>query len=598
MFVSCRSSAHLLQGVPVRHTYLGAESNCPSTPLRLAHDPEASATSSTTTAALTHTIALSQQQTINHTHAPVCHANGTMAAAAAPISACALAAVVADMPDCNHSAVDENGAPLVTAVSYELSGVGHVSVPDVRAVKFSKIVFLGHWFRSVKSTSTATTRNITIAVSHCDALALCVWYGLAIPSPGHRNTSAIALQLSNTQTVLMDCGEATQHQIMQSASVRAGNISAILITHMHGDHCFGLFGLLCTVASNGRTDPLLLVGPKGLQHMVTTVLSCSGGFSGLQLQFLELEPERTYTDLGIIAGGLQLSAYPLAHRVASFGYVLREGSKPGALDVARAKALGANGKQLGALKEGKDVTLDDGRVVRSADCVGPPLRGRSLALLQDTYDSTSARAACQDVDVLIHECTYSAAMRQKAIDFGHSTSAMAGEYAAQVNAKMLLLTHFSNRYETRPQTAKRLAAEKLKLDAAAAAGAAATSAQSSSATAASLNATVAANSVAAVTSQLQSSSLSSVALASASSSAAAAAPAVVDFAAKEVDTVQSMDELVAEALAAYTAAHSEHRAPTFGVHAAEDWLAVDSKQEGFTVAEKKDKASKTELQEQ
>lgn len=427
--------------------------------------------------------------------------------------------------DCSHVPLGEDGLPIMRDVTHEPQGVGVELSPDSRAVKVSKVVFLGT--------------------------------GSAIPSPGRRNTSAIAVMLNNSSNILMDCGEATQHQIMKSQSVSFSKIASILITHLHGDHCYGLFGLLSTVASQGRTEPVLLVGPRGLRNMVTTVLAASGGFACFDLRFLELETGKSYPDLGLINGGVRLQAYPLRHRVASFGYVLTEGLKPGPMLVDKAKELGAQGKELRLLKEGKDVTLADGRVVHSVDCVGPPVRARSIALLQDTFDSSAALAACADVDMLIHECTYSASMRTKAIEHGHSTSAMCGEFAAQARANMVVMTHFSNRYDTTEQTARRLAAK-------AAAAAAAPVAEM----------------------QALNVAIEPPASACAASSSAAAVPAA---------DVLTLAELCAEALAAYCATNPNGSGPPGGVHAAEDFMAIDSKLETFIVAPQKDRVFANEL---
>jgi ribonuclease Z len=388
---------------------------------------------------------------------------------------------------------------------------------------------------------------------------------------------------------------------MKSSSVKFNTISSILITHLHGDHCFGLFGLLCTVASQGRVEPVVLVGPRGLRNMVTAVLGAAGGFTGFPLRFLELEPERSYPDLGLVSSGVRLEAYPLKHRVASFGYVLREGLKPGPLDVSRAKQAGASGKQLGQLKEGRDVVLDDGRVVRSSECVGPPVRARKIALLQDTYDSTSAAAACQDLDLLIHECTYSSGMLSKALAHGHSTSGMVGHFAAQVNAKMVAMTHFSNRYETRDQTRlnamKREALQRTEAVAEAAPvekkqGGKQPKSKNNVDAAASVEAqmkdlTVSGSSA---SSSSSSSTCSAGALPASSDSVAASSPGTSAPVDGSIESdVLTLDELVAEALSAYISSHALHAAPPGGIHAAEDFLAIESMKEEFRVLETKDR---------
>jgi ribonuclease Z len=357
---------------------------------------------------------------------------------------------------------------------------------------------------------------------------------------------------------------------MKAASVRFNSISSILITHLHGDHCWGVFGLLCTVASQGRTDPVLLVGPKGLRQMIVTVLGSAGGFYGMPLRFLELEPETAYPDLGLINAGVHLAAFPLKHRVASFGYVLREGIKPGALDVEKAKQAGATGKQLGTLKSGQDVILPDGKVIRASECVGSHVRARRIALLQDTYDSSSAKAACQEIDLLIHECTYSRGMHTKAIAHGHSTSEMLGRYAAECNARMIAMTHFSNRYETRDQT--KVNREKQ----------AAKDANSTTTAATKTNGTVAA-----AESQLQNLSLASSS--ASTSSSASVAPASSSAAEPAESDVLTLDELVAEATLAYISSHPSSLPPPGGVVAAEDFLVIESLKEDFRVAPRSDR---------
>lgn len=220
-----------------------------------------------------------------------------------------------------------------------------------------------------------------------------------------------------------------------------------------GDHCFGLFGMLLTIGAQGRTEPITLIGPKGIRNMLHTVFTVSGGFSAFPLIIHELEPEQTHENIGYFACcDLTISAYPLSHRIPAFGFVLTEATRPGPLDFKLAASRGARGPQLGLLKNGEDVTLENGTVIRSSEVVGESIPGRRIALLQDTYDSSHAVKALQHVDVLIHECTYDSALKEKAIAHGHSTSTMAGEFAGSVNAKLLVLTHFSNRYDLHHRT--------------------------------------------------------------------------------------------------------------------------------------------------
>jgi ribonuclease Z len=282
--------------------------------------------------------------------------------------------------------------------------------------------------------------------------------GSAVPSPENRNTSSCAIQLSNGSHILIDAGEATQHQIMRSNTVYMNKIDAILITHAHLDHCAGIFGLLCTMATHGRTEPVVIIAPTALKTMINTVLLLGGGFYSFDIQYCLLPDQHgsgnislqnnssKYIDLGVLPAGIHCAAISLDHRITAYGYILTEPFKAGQLDAKKAMELGLKGKQLGQLKSGKAITLEDGRIVKSSDCVGPPVAGRKLAILQDTCNTDHAAEKLTNVDILIHEATYHAELQQKAISHGHSTAEMAGKFAAKVSAKNLILTHFSMRY--------------------------------------------------------------------------------------------------------------------------------------------------------
>ena len=271
----------------------------------------------------------------------------------------------------------------------------------------------------------------------------------AVPRPGFRNVSSMLLQSSCGSVSLIDCGEATQHQLMRS-TIRMGHIDNILITHLHGDHCFGLFGLMHTLNMSGRTDPVNLWGPVGINELIKTVFRLTGGWdSSFDLRINELEPAKTHQfDIKNSSNNLvaSVTACPMVHRIPAFGYVFREPNQPRVLDGEKAKQLGASGKELGQLKAGLDVTLSDGRSIQANQVTSPARPSRTVAIMQDTRDSSTSYPYMQDCDLLIHEATYEAARQEQAIQYGHSTSVMAAEAAAAVNAKNLVLTHFSSRY--------------------------------------------------------------------------------------------------------------------------------------------------------
>jgi len=264
----------------------------------------------------------------------------------------------------------------------------------------------------------------------------------------NRNVTAHALQFLNGKLWLLDCGEGTQHQFLKSP-LKPSRIQVIMITHLHGDHSFGLPGLLASMSllAGDKKENVKIYGPKGIKQLIETNLTLSATYITFPYEIHELEEGKNYPNIATI-DDCDLSAYPIKHKVPCFGYVITEKDKPGSLDSKKAAQLGAKGAQLGVLKSGQDLTLADGTVIKSADVMGPSKKGKKVVLLGDTSDSSSIVDVGQDCDLLVHEATYDASKEAKAIEGGHSTSAMAGRYAKQLNAKKMILTHFSMRYTT------------------------------------------------------------------------------------------------------------------------------------------------------
>ncbi|MBA3684686.1 MAG: ribonuclease Z [Planctomycetes bacterium] len=256
-----------------------------------------------------------------------------------------------------------------------------------------------------------------------------------------RNVTAQAVTFDDGRIWLLDCGEGTQHRLLTSP-LRASRIERILVTHLHGDHCYGLPGLLSFLAINGREEPVEIIGPEGVREFVETALRVSYNQLGYALTIVE----HAGGDLGV-RGGWSVSAAALVHRVPSFGYVLREPPRPGRFHRDRAEALAVPlGPLWGRLQSGQAVVLPDGRTVRSDEVRDPDRPGRHLVLLGDTSDSAAIEAMAMGCDLLVHEATYDAARADKAVEWGHSTSVMAGRFAARCRAKTLALTHFSARF--------------------------------------------------------------------------------------------------------------------------------------------------------
>jgi ribonuclease Z len=257
-----------------------------------------------------------------------------------------------------------------------------------------------------------------------------------------RNVSSIALRLPQRGEVwLFDCGEGTQHQLLRS-ELRSSQITRIFITHMHGDHIFGLMGLLASCGLAGKPHPITLYGPAGLAEYLKACQRYSQTRFSFPIKVEIVEPGLLFEDQDYV-----VFCAPLEHRVPAFGYRIAEKDRPGRFDLDRAKALGIPpGPIYGRLKQGETVTLDDGRRIQGQDLCAPPEPGRKLAYCTDTVFCENAIALARDADVLIHEATFAHQDTEMALQRLHSTSTMAAQVAAAAQARLLIMTHFSPRY--------------------------------------------------------------------------------------------------------------------------------------------------------
>ncbi len=258
-----------------------------------------------------------------------------------------------------------------------------------------------------------------------------------------RNVTAQAVQFDHGGLWLLDCGEATQHQLMR-AGLKASRIERILLTHLHGDHCYGVFGLLSCIAIHQRTAAVEVVGPPGTGELIRTVLRLSEAHLPFPLTISELPAHGgRVTPLH----GWSVEAHAINHRVTCLGYVLREDPRPGAFDPERARALGIPaGPLFRRLQHGETIDLPDGRRIAPEAVRDPARPGRVAVLLGDTSDARAIATAGHGCDVLVCETTYAEDRTEKAAEWGHSTTAMTGELAALMAAKTLIITHFSSRY--------------------------------------------------------------------------------------------------------------------------------------------------------
>lgn len=259
--------------------------------------------------------------------------------------------------------------------------------------------------------------------------------GAGCPSR-YRNVASLAVVLDG-HVLLFDCGEGTQHQLLRSG-VRSGHVEAIFITHMHGDHIYGLPGLLATLSLEGRTEPLTVCGPPDLAPYLEAVSTASRFQPGYPLRVIAGEYR---------GDGFRVIAAPLEHTIECFGYCLIERDRPGRFDIERARALGVpEGPLFGRLQRGEDIAIG-GRSVRSRDVVGETRRGRRIAYCSDTRPCPASSGLSRDADLLIHEATYANDMAAEARERGHSTAEEAARVALEAGVRELALTHISSRYE-------------------------------------------------------------------------------------------------------------------------------------------------------
>ncbi|HGF7948373.1 TPA: ribonuclease Z [Enterococcus faecium] len=267
--------------------------------------------------------------------------------------------------------------------------------------------------------------------------------GAGVPAK-HRNVTSIALKLldERNEVWLFDCGEGTQMQILRT-TIRPRKIGKIFITHLHGDHIFGLPGLISSRSFQGGDTPLEIYGPKGIEEYIKVSLGISQTRLSYPLKFIELnETAPIFTDQ-------QFSVYTkkLNHGIDSFGYRVVEHDHKGELQVDRLKELGIPaGPLYGKLKQGETIQLEDGRAINGKDFVGPDKKGRIVTILGDTRKTHNSVVLAENSDILVHESTFNKDEARMAHNYFHSTTHQAAEVAKEAQAKRLLLTHISARY--------------------------------------------------------------------------------------------------------------------------------------------------------
>ncbi len=256
------------------------------------------------------------------------------------------------------------------------------------------------------------------------------------------NPTSQVLEMQN-RFFLIDCGEGTQVQLRKK-KIKFSKINHVFISHLHGDHCFGLIGVITTFAMLGRETDLHVYGPKGVKEMILTQLRISGSYTSYSLFFHELESnesEVVFEDEKVI-----VKTIPLKHRVYTNGYLFQEKPKEKRLNIEKVQEYGIDKCYYQNIKNGKDITLDNGQIIPNSELAFEPENPKSYAFCSDTIYKENIVPIIENVDVLYHESTFLEQDEQYTERTMHCTAKQAGIIAQKANAKNLILGHYSTRY--------------------------------------------------------------------------------------------------------------------------------------------------------
>lgn len=259
-----------------------------------------------------------------------------------------------------------------------------------------------------------------------------------------RNVTAIVVKHVNAKHwYLVDCGEGTQHQLLKTPH-SVNKLEAIFITHVHGDHCFGLFGLLASAAMNGRKRPLTIVGVPEVQTMIEQVQTLSQSHSTFEINFIDI----TQQQAPLVFKDFVVDAIELSHRVPCYGYRFTEHPQARKLNVNKLKDAHIPPDPYWAqLQKGESVTLPTKQVLQAQDYWLPEQAPRSIIIGGDNDEPRRLLPYVEGVKVVVHEATYTQAIADK-ISFNpqHSSAQQVGQALAHTDVLHMILTHFSARY--------------------------------------------------------------------------------------------------------------------------------------------------------
>jgi len=258
------------------------------------------------------------------------------------------------------------------------------------------------------------------------------------------NPTAQVLEIKN-RLFLIDCGEGTQVQLRKN-KIKFSKINHIFISHLHGDHFFGLIGLISTFSLLGRTTDLHIYGPKGIKEISLLQLKLSNSWTNYNLFFHELESEESvvvFEDDKVV-----VKTIPLKHRVYTNGFLFQEKIDKRKLNIEAVESYKIDTCYYQNIKNGKDITLDNGQFVGNDKLTFNPEAPRSYAFCSDTVYNENILSVIEGVDVLYHESTFLESEKTLAAKTMHCTAIEAATIAKKAYAKQLILGHYSTRYES------------------------------------------------------------------------------------------------------------------------------------------------------
>lgn len=258
------------------------------------------------------------------------------------------------------------------------------------------------------------------------------------------NPTSQVLEINN-RLFLIDCGEGTQVQLRKN-KVKFSAINHIFISHLHGDHLYGLIGLVSTFNLLSRNNPLTIFGPVGIKEIIKLQLKLSNSWPQYELNFVELSS--TESELIFEDDKVTVTTIPLKHRVYTNGFLFKEKRKERKLNIDKVQEFEIETCYYQNIKNGKDITLDDGRVIPNEVLTFDPPEPKSYAFCSDTMYSENIIPIIKEVDVLYHEATFLDSEEHLAEKTMHSTAKEAARIALKANVGQLVLGHYSTRYDS------------------------------------------------------------------------------------------------------------------------------------------------------